>query len=618
MQDFLVAVLIGFSSLLGVEKIPKDTGIWKTDGIWSPAPEGWTFKATTENIQDICSENQSIVLPQVIHGIHRVYADDSLVFQSGDNSFSSTSSFYERGIISCRYLSAARSITWDVTTYSEYFARLKSMPKTAANNNMYFFFDVIINIAAGSCLLIMAFFSFLIFRGRIENRYIWSLGCGALAFAVYSFLSSGNYLGVGMSMLLTHKIADVAVWIGSFCYVYFFRSFKVLGRIEFFSFSLAFAIGETLIIFGKSADVVQLGTTIPIPFAFICLISFITHSVYLGFKLGFNKNNVLGIISLTSFVIAGCNDLMHILGLADTFMFMPLGAVFGVFFLAVAVNEEIEKTYQQRDDLVANLQSKVSEQTRHLSEALDQVKKSQVDLVQSARLASLGTLSAGIAHEINNAINYVNGAVIPLERKVMKVIPDADRQIVEKLFGAIKEGTNLTVEIVRSLRNFTGLNQAKVKDVKVLDTVNSVLTILKSKISHIKVTVDIVPELFINCYQVGLNQIFMNLISNAVDVLPSDGGQINISGHILADGNLEIRVSDNGCGMTDAVKNRIFDPFFTTKDVGKGTGLGLHIVQKEVERHAGKIFVESAVGKGTTFKIQIPINLESSSIGEAA
>ncbi len=613
-----MAILIGFSSFLGIEKLPVDTGVWKISQGWSKVQDGWNLKSSTVEINQLCQPESVLVLPQVVHGIHRVYADGNLVYESGDRTFKSTSAFYERGLVKCSYLMNAKVVSWDVTTYSEYFARLNKMPSVAAHNNTFFFFDVIINIAAGACLLLLAFFSLLIFKGRIAQHHIWSLALGAFAFSIYSFLSSGSYLGLTLSMIHIHKIADVAVWIGSFCYVYFFRSFKFLGNLEFYAFTTAFCIGLTLIAFGNSADVVQLGTTIPIPFAFICLISFLSHSILNGSKNGFNKHNILGIISLASFVIAGSNDLFHILGLIDTFMFTPLGAVVAVFFLAASVNQEIEKTYQERDDLVANLQSKVTEQTRHLSEALDQVKKSQIDLVQSARLASLGTLSAGIAHEINNSINFVNGAVVPLERKVMKNIPEADRIIVEKLFAAIKEGTHLTVEIVRSLRNFTGLNQAKVKDVNIFDTVNSVLTILKSKVSHIKVSVDISPDLFVTCYQVGLNQIFMNLITNALDVLPATDGEIKISAQLKDKDILELRISDNGSGMSEDIKNRIFDPFFTTKEVGKGTGLGLHIVQKEVERHSGQISVESVLNKGTIFIIQIPTKSETHSIPEAA
>jgi signal transduction histidine kinase len=327
-------------------------------------------------------------------------------------------------------------------------------------------------------------------------------------------------------------------------------------------------------------------------------------------------SSLFRISSVLSFIVFGANDLFNVLGFTSGYMLLSFGALFGIFFLATSVNQDIEKTYSERDDLVANLQLKVNEQTSHLSEALMQVKKSQADLIQSARLASLGTLSAGIAHEINNAINFVNGAVIPLERKVTKHIPAEDKVIVDKLFEAIKQGTNLTVEIVRSLRNFTGLNQAKVKDVQIQGVVESIVTILKSKLKAIKVTLNIEAGLTMNCYQVGLNQIFMNIFSNAIDVLPAEGGEIAVSAVTQGD-FVQIKISDNGSGMPPEVKDRIFDPFFTTKEVGKGTGLGLHIVLKEVEKHNGTISVSSEKGRGTEFCITLPRVLAISQ-GEAA
>ncbi len=619
MQEILVSILLGFSALIGVESLPKNVDPWQIETQWTKNGAGWLLEATTSQMSQICkNESDVLVLPQVIHGIHKLFADGRLVYESGDDSFRSTSSFYQRGETSCKYLAKTKTIKWTVKTYSHYFSRIKEMPHTAPASNGFYFVDVIVNLMAAGGLFILCLFSSFLFRGRVSNHYIVSLTIGSITLGIYAALTSANYLGVTLDMLTVHKIADVCVWIGSFSYVYFFRKFNFLGKLEFYSFTCAFLIGEMLIVFGNSADVVQMGTTIPMPFAFVCLVSFLVHSVASGFKSGFDKNNVLGIISLSSFVVAGCNDLLHVMGIIDSYMLMPLGSVFGVFFLAAAVNQDIEKTYIERDDLVRNLKHKVLEQTKHLSDALDQVKKSQADLVQSARLASLGTLSAGIAHEINNAINYVNGAVVPLERKVMKSIPESDRVITEKLFAAIKEGTHLTVEIVRSLRNFTGLNQAKVKDVNLQETVGSVLTILKSKINRATVNISIQEGLTLNCYQVGLNQIFMNLISNAIDVLPEIGGTISVSANAVDDNRIEFRVSDNGSGMTAETKNRIFDAFFTTKEVGKGTGLGLHIVQNEVERHRGSIKVESELNVGTTFIITIPRNLEMNMIGEAA
>jgi signal transduction histidine kinase len=608
MQNFLVGILLSFSSLLGIQTLPDNNGIWVVEKEWIKNDYTWTFRASTNKISELCSNPESfLIFPQIVHGIHSVYADGNLVYQSGDKSFNLASSFYQRPSISCKFLSTKSELSWEVVTYSKYFARVEGFPVVKHTDKPYYFLDVIVNVVASGGLLILSFFSLFIFIGRIEKKYILSLFAASIAFASYSTFVTSDTFGFNLTMLTAHKIADVSVWIGSLCYIYFFRSFKHLGKIEFYSYIFAFALGQTLIIFGQNADVVQLGTTIPIPFAFVCLVSFMVHTVGTSMQSGFNKYRILGIISSAFFVVFGINDLFHITGLLDSFMIMPIGSVGGLFFLAAAANQNIENTYNERDDLVKNLQVKVDEQTKDLQEALMQVKKSQADLVQSARLASLGTLSAGIAHEINNSINFINGAVIPLERKVLKSIPPEDLPIVTKLFDAIKQGTSLTVDIVRSLRNFTGLNQAKIKDVSIKNVVQSVLTILKSKLSNVNVVVNINEDVTLTCYQVGVNQIFMNIISNAIDVLPENGAQIEIAAAIVSE-NVVIRIKDNGRGMSAEVKARVFEPFFTTKEVGKGTGLGLHIVFKEVEKHNGKIEVISALNEGTEFVITLPSN----------
>jgi signal transduction histidine kinase len=616
MQEILIKVLLYFSILLGVQKAPDNNANWIIEKNWVKEDYTWSFRANSSNATELCFNSENfLVFPQVIHGIHRVWADGTLIYQSGDTSFKQTSSFYERPAISCKFIANAKSISWEVVTYSQYFSRVFDFPAIKAQSSIYYLLDVITNVVACGGLCILALFSLFIFSGRVPKKYVFSLFVASIAFAGYAAFVTASTFGLKMEMLTAHKMADFCVWVGSLCYIYFFRSYNHLGKVAYYSYICAFVAGEFLIIFGQNADIVQLGTTIPIPFAFICLISFLMHSIHDGIQNGFNKYKLLGIFSSTLFVIAGINDLLHITGLIDSFMVMPLGSVGGVFFLAAAVNQNIERTYAERNDLVSNLQVKVEEQTKHLTLALEQVKKSQADLVQSARLASLGTLSAGIAHEINNSINFVSGAVVPLERRVLKHIPDDEKAVVSKLFDSIKQGTNLTVDIVRSLRNFTGLNQAKVKDVYLKSMVESVLTILKSKIGQINVIVSVPDDLSLTCYQVGLNQVLMNLVSNAIDAVPPENGSIYISAE-LAGENVVLKIADNGHGMSDETKSRMFDAFYTTKGVGKGSGLGLHIVFKEIEKHGGTITVNSALGKGTEFSIFVPRFL--SGITEAA
>ena len=162
MQEFLVSILLGFSALLGIQKLPTVQQDWKITDNWTEEDGSWTLSATNNEINKICSAGKFLILPQVIHGIHKVYSDKKLIYQSGDDTFKKTSSFYERGVVQCNYLSNAKEVKWTVKTYSKYFARIHGMPITA-NSSKYFFLDVIVNIVASGCLIILALFSLFIF-----------------------------------------------------------------------------------------------------------------------------------------------------------------------------------------------------------------------------------------------------------------------------------------------------------------------------------------------------------------------------------------------------------------------------------------------------------------------
>lgn len=618
MHDFLVSILLTFSTFLGIQSIPGNTNGWNVNKAWDQAGDTWELSASSSSIASQCEEGKTLVFPQVVHGIHDIYINNVLFLQTGDKSFSKTSAFYSRAVVDCKYIEKNAKIDWHVVTYSKYFSRINDFPKVEESSAKYYFFDVILNIMSAGCLLILAVFSIFIFYKRVENKYVLSLFVGSVSFAMYAMLTTANIFDLNVKMIVAHKFADVFVWIGSFGYIYFFRHYGYLGKVEFNAFIGSFIVGESLIIFGGSPDVVQLGTTIPIPFAFIALSSFLINSVNEGFKVGFNRNIKLGIFSISIFVLAGMNDLLHITGLIHSYMIMPLGSVAGVFFLAAAVNQNIESTYNERDGLLINLENKVVEKTKHLEETLSSLKSTQAELVQSAKLASLGTVSAGIAHEINNSINYISGAIIPLEKKVYALIPQtADRRMIEKLFAAMKEGTSLTVDIIKSLRTFTGLNQAEFKEVVVKDSVNSIQTILKSKLRGIDFKCEISADCVTHGNLVGLNQVFMNLITNSLDALDKSEKQIYINGY-KDNNDIYISIRDNGMGMDPEIVSRIFDPFFTTKEVGKGTGLGLHIVSKEIEKHNGNIKVTSTKNIGTEFLITLPALIDANQIREAA
>lgn len=345
---------------------------------------------------------------------------------------------------------------------------------------------------------------------------------------------------------------------------------------------------------------------------------------------------------------------------------MQIGSAIEVVLLSFALADRInilkkEKEQSQARALLALreneriikeqnviLETKVKERTERLqksnedlNQTLDELKSTQAQLVDAEKMASLGQLTAGIAHELNNPINFVASNVKPLERDfndLMQVIDkvdelaksnEASKEILEikelkerldtdylqdeirQLLRGVDEGAKRTAEIVRGLRIFSRLDEDALKKANVNECLESTLIVLKSHIKgRAKVTTDLDEELTpIKCYPGKLNQVFMNIISNAVQA--TEESNKNASDRLVTvktyqdTHNVYVSISDNGCGMDEETKHKIFDPFFTTKDVGEGTGLGLSIVLGIIKDHKGEIEVKSAPNEGTEFLITL-------------
>lgn len=304
-------------------------------------------------------------------------------------------------------------------------------------------------------------------------------------------------------------------------------------------------------------------------------------------------------------------------------------------------------------------ESLLRQQKEELQLALHELKRTQLQLIQTEKMSSLGQMVAGIAHEINNPVNfihgnlnYVNGYAQDLLRLVQQYqqhypqpVPaiqaeieaiDLDFLVVDlvKVLQSMRVGTERIREIVLSLRNFSRLDESEVKDVNLHEGINSTLTILQHRLkatpnrSEIQLIQKYSPLPSIQCYAGQLNQVFMNILSNAIDALeetmatPPDSAWnpciTIISESIQAPETashpsdrpvgVRIRMMDNGPGMREEVRSRLFDPFFTTKPVGRGTGLGLSISYQIVtEKHGGKLYCHSAPGQGSEFVIELPL-----------
>ena len=301
----------------------------------------------------------------------------------------------------------------------------------------------------------------------------------------------------------------------------------------------------------------------------------------------------------------------------------------------------------------AELLEKTRSQKMELAHALQEVQRSQAHLIQSEKMVGLGQLVAGVAHEVNNPVNFIVGNLNHVQRytndlllllkQYQAALPHPDEVLVDymeeidldflledlpKTLASMELGTQRICQIVHSLQNFSRLDQAEMKAVDIHEGIDSTLLILQHRLKglgHVPV-IDLVKEYgnlpLIECYPAQLNQVFMNILSNAIDALREPGDKmtgkdqpcIQIRTETTGHNWVKIRIVDNGPGIHETVKSKLFDPFFTTKEPGEGTGLGLSICYQIItEKHHGRLWCHSSAAPGTEFIIEIPIRQQRAS-----
>lgn len=304
---------------------------------------------------------------------------------------------------------------------------------------------------------------------------------------------------------------------------------------------------------------------------------------------------------------------------------------------------ELVNTYNQMaknlQTLYTDLENKVKERTKELETANNELKSTQAMMVHSEKMRSLGQLVAGITHEINNPINFIHGNMIHLKnystalldiinlyesfedelseekRQKLKELKeeielDFIKEDLPMLIKSCHEGTERTKNIILDLKNFSRLGEIVVNNMNLAKEIDTTLNILHNKI---KGKIEIVKEYdenmpLIECHGGQLNQVFMNILDNACYAI-GDTGKIYIRLQ-KTEKDVIIEIEDTGSGMNKEQLEKIFEPFYTTKPVGEGTGLGMSISYKVIQNHNGTISVDSEEGKGTKFKIQLPIKMD--------
>jgi signal transduction histidine kinase len=299
-----------------------------------------------------------------------------------------------------------------------------------------------------------------------------------------------------------------------------------------------------------------------------------------------------------------------------------------------------------------NLEHRVDERTKELSEALKHLKESETLLVQTEKMSSLGQMVAGIAHEINTPLAYVKSsldalrerlpvteAVVLEGQKLLALLQkgDAPDEELSRQFALVSElttqfqadeaaarteamaedalhGIHQISEIILSLKNFSRLDRSKVSRFDLNEGLESTLVIARNLVKHKTVRKRFAQIPLIECAPSQINQVFLNLITNAAQATDDQTGELTLATGVAGGSMVRVDIGDNGHGIPQNIMSKIFDPFFTTKEVGQGTGLGLSIAYKIVQEHGGRIEVKSDVGMGTTFSVFLPVK---SSLGQA-
>jgi two-component system, NtrC family, sensor kinase len=304
---------------------------------------------------------------------------------------------------------------------------------------------------------------------------------------------------------------------------------------------------------------------------------------------------------------------------------------------AIQAVYENERILSEQNETLDKL---VKERTTDLEKAMVNLKRSEVELVNKEKMSSLGILTAGIAHEINNPINFVTSSISPLKRDIAEILDllkgyasiDPKEINVEKLnalivsynkrdvpylleeigmlLNGIEEGANRTATIVKGLQKFSRMDDNVFKDADLIEGLDNTIVLLNNQLKSGVELVKKYQEIPLVYCSIGrLNQVFLNVLTNAIHaVLDSTKPHKQIIIRTQLEGDyVQIEIEDNGIGISEEIKNKIFDPFFTTKEVGRGTGLGLAISLGIIEDHNGKFEFSSVPEVGTNIKIILPL-----------
>jgi len=614
MNEIAITLLLLLSSILGVKEYPPDNQQWEITSGWTKTADNYySFSAKNYTLAKECKKSPSsyIEFPAIIHSSSQLKINGRVIASTGLPDFKHIRGFYGSLVVPCVKIQEEDILVWEIVSYTKYFSRLHKFPEVKQDSKANFFSESL-NVAGAAILLSLCLLYILLFMGKISKERLIFLVCANFFTSIYFIGNSAGVLGIDISMLNAHKIADAGLWIGLMFFINFLHLENLIPK-WINSLNQALVLIALIIILPSSTgDAIQLGTTIPFVPSLITLIIAVKNIIrHKSLK---TKAMKFQLIALISFLVVYINDSFLVLGILDVLPIAPIGWIGNYIFILLSVNESIDSTYAERDEL------KVL--TTKLTQANQDLTKTQDELLKSEKMAAMGRAVARIAHELNTPIYLVRSSVQNIQSqtiKFLKTLKSKDQEAIllntqqyesdmNKMTKSLIASATKAAELVKNFKEIS-IDQVNVKkkDFEILDYIKKSLVMMEDDLSRKKIEVNLKGDRVIINNDAGLfYQIIQNLISNVQKYAYDSGGVIDIEVKDLED-KIKITFCDYGKGIPEENMPKIFDAFFTTGGGSGGIGLGLNIVYKIVNTALqGEISCKSFENNGTAFTIIIP------------
>jgi signal transduction histidine kinase len=614
MNEIAITILLLLSSILGVKEYPSNNQQWEITKTWTKTADNYYyFSAENYTLAKECKKSPSsyIEFPAIIHSSSQLKINGKIIASTGLPDFKRIRGFYGSLIVPCIEIPDDEMITWEVVSYTKYFSRFHKFPEIREDSKTNFFNESL-NVAGASILLALCILYMVLFVGKIPKEKLISLVCANFFTSLYFIGNSAGVMGIDISMLNAHKIADSGLWLGLMFFIHFLHLEDLIPSWINNVNKILVLIALIIILPSSSGDSIQLGTTIPFIPSLITLFIAVKNIISRG--LFRYKPVKFQLIALILFLVAYINDSLLVLGILDGLPIAPIGWIGNYIFILLSTNESIDNTYAERDEL------KVL--TTKLTKANQDLTRTQDELLKSEKMAAMGRAVARIAHELNTPIYLVRSSVQNIQAqtiKFLKTLKTKDQEAIllsteqyesdmNKMTKSLTASAAKAAELVKNFKEIsTDQVNVKKKNFEILDYIKKSLVMMEDDLERKKIEVNLKGDKVIINNDAGLfYQIIQNLISNVQKYAYDSGGVIDIEVRDL-EGRIKISFCDYGKGIPEENMPKIFDAFFTTGGGSGGVGLGLNIVYKIVNTALqGKITCKSFENNGTAFTIIIP------------